>query len=109
MLKKTVPTLIAVALTFGIVQLAHAQKNYTDGADIYSGNAHTKNSETQSSAARQGKFDPYTEGAKKSAGANLTSSGTPAKSGKFDPYTDGAKTGKFDPYTEGAKSDKPEE
>jgi hypothetical protein len=41
------------------------------------------------SANKQGKFDPYTEG---------------AKSGKFDPYSEGAKSGKFDPYSEGAKS-----
>jgi len=121
MLKKTVPTLIVAALAaFGTVQIAHAQKNYTDGGDLYGG-AHTKGNKAQGSAAKQGKFDPYTEGANKSTKANLNPNSTSAKtgkvdpytegakSGKFDPYTDGAKSGKFDPYTEGTKADKPKE
>ena len=78
MLKKTVPTLIVAALAaFGATQFAYAQKNYTEGGDLYSG-SHTK----------------------KKASPNQS----PAKSGKFDPYTDGAKAGKADPYTDGAKA-----
>ena len=91
MLKKTVPTLIVATLAaLGTMQLAHAQKNYTEGGDLYSG-AHTKD-KTKQNAAKSGKFDPYTDGAK--AG------------GKYDPYTDGARSGKFDPFVDGAKSDK---
>lgn len=132
MLKKTVPALIVALAAFGGVQLAHAQKNYTEGGDTYTGNAHTKN-KVQSGAAKQGKFDTYTDGAKqgkfdtytdganKSTKAELNPAGTTAKTGKADPYTDGAKAGKFDtfsdgaragkfdPYSEGAKSDKPKD
>lgn len=39
--------------------------------------------------AKDGKFDPYTDG---------------TRAGKFDPYTDGARAGKFDPYTDGANA-----
>jgi hypothetical protein len=110
MLKKTVPTLIVAALAaLGTMQVAHAQKNYTDGGDLYSG-AHSKDkANPNQTAAKSGKFDPYTDGAKKSTKSELAPSKKAdpytdgAKSGKFDPYTDGAKSGKFDPYTDGAK------
>lgn len=113
MLKKTVPTLIVAALTaLGAVQLAHAQKNYTDGGDLYSG-SHTKNkANANQNAAKSGKFDPYTDGAKKSTRTDLAPNKKVdpytdgAKSGKPDPYLDGAKVGKADPYTDGAKSGK---
>ena len=103
MLKKIVPTLIVAALTsLGAMQLAHAQKNYTDGGDLYSG-SHSKNkANPNQNPAKSGKFDPYTDGAKKSTKSDL------APSKKADPYTDGAKSGKFDPYTDGAKSGKPD-
>jgi hypothetical protein len=99
LLKKTVPTLIVAAMAaLGTMQLAHAQKNYTEGGDLYGG-AHTKD-KTKQNAAKSGKFDPYSDGAKKSTKSEL------APSKKADPYTDGAKTGKFDTYTDGAKSGK---
>lgn len=104
MLKKTVPTLIVAALTaLGAVQLAHAQqKNYTDGGDLYSG-SHSKNkANPNQNPAKSGKFDPYTDGAKKSTRTDL------APNKKADPYTDGAKSGKPDPYLDGAKSGKPD-
>lgn len=101
MLKKTVPTLIVAALAaLGTMNLAHAQKNYTDGGDIHSG-SHTKKASPHANAAKSGKFDPYTDGAKKSTRADLAPK-------KADPYTDGAKAGKFDPHTDGAKSGKPD-
>jgi hypothetical protein len=111
MLKKSVPTLIFAALAaLGTAQIAHAQKNYTEGGDTYSA-GHTKKAKPQGSAAKQGKFDPYTQGAKSSTKSDLSATGkatdptgSAAKQGKFDPYTEGAKQGKFDPYTEGAKS-----
>ncbi|AOY94277.1 hypothetical protein BKK79_19080 [Cupriavidus sp. USMAA2-4] len=102
MLKKTVSTLALATLAFtAMAPLAHAQKNYTEGGDLYGGahSAQKKKTDPTGSAARKGKFDPYSEGArKKSTEANLN----PA-AGKADPYTDGAKAGKFDPYTDGAK------
>ncbi len=101
MLKKTVPTLIVAALAgLGTMQLAHAQKNYTDGGDIHSG-SHTKKASPHTNTAKSGKFDPYTDGAKKSTQTDLALK-------KADPYTDGAKVGKADPYTDGAKSGKPD-
>jgi hypothetical protein len=113
MFKKTVPTLIAVAAiaataALGTASLAQAQtKNYTEGGDLYSG-SHTKTN-PNANTAKSGKFDPYTDGAKKSTRSNLApgKKADPytdgAKTGKADPYTDGAKTGKADPYTDGAK------
>lgn len=102
MLKKTVPTLIVAALAaLGATQV-YAQKNYTEGGDIHSG-SHTKKAGPNQGAAKSGKFDPYTDGAKQSTKSDLTSSGK-----KFDPNTDGAKAGKFDPYTDGAKAGKPD-
>jgi len=84
-----------------------AQKNYTDGGDLYGG-AHAPTGKetpakqgqkkTQTPSQRSGKFDPYTEGshAKTSNGSVQKSTGDDpqlpddvAKSGKFDPYTDG--------------------
>ncbi|AGW89735.1 MULTISPECIES: hypothetical protein [Cupriavidus] len=102
MLKKTVPTLIVAALAaLGATQV-YAQKNYTEGGDIHSG-SHTKKAGPNQGAAKSGKFDPYTDGAKQSTKSDLTSSGK-----KFDPNTDGAKAGKFDTYTDGAKAGKPD-
>ena len=121
MLKKTVPALIVAALTaVGAVQLAHAQKNYTEGGDLYSGSRSKDKANPNQNPAKSGKFDPYTDGAKKSTRSDLTQrkadpytdgarGGTRdpyldgARTGKPDPYTDGAKTGKADPYTDGAK------
>lgn len=110
MLKKSVPTLIVAALAaLGATQV-HAQKNYTEGGDLYSG-SHAKKAGPNQSAAKSGKFDPYTDGARQSTKSELTNSGKKfdpntdgAKSGKFDPYTEGAKAGKADPYTDGAKA-----
>lgn len=111
MLKKTVSTLIVAALAaLGATQV-YAQKNYTEGGDLYGG-SHTKKANPNQNPSKSGKFDPYTDGAKQSTKSDLTdSSGKKfdpntdgAKSGKFDPYTDGAKAGKFDPYTDGAKA-----
>lgn len=102
MLTKTVPTLIVAALAaLGATQV-YAQKNYTEGGDIHSG-SHTKKAGPNQGAAKSGKFDPYTDGAKQSTKSDLTSSGK-----KFDPNTDGAKAGKFDTYTDGAKAGKPD-
>ncbi|RDK11117.1 hypothetical protein [Cupriavidus lacunae] len=110
MLKKTVPTLIVAALAaLGATQV-YAQKNYTEGGDLYGG-SHTKKASPHQNPAKSGKFDPYTDGAKQSTKSELTNSGKKvdpntdgAKAGKFDPYTDGAKAGKADPYTDGAKA-----
>ncbi|MEM5274263.1 hypothetical protein VSR17_04395 [Cupriavidus taiwanensis] len=110
MLKKSIPTLIVAALAALGATQAHAQKNYTDGGDLYSG-GHTKKAGPNQNPAKSGKFDPYTDGARQSTKSDLTSSDKKfdpntdgAKSGKFDPYTDGAKTGKADPYTDGVKA-----
>jgi len=114
MLKKTVSTMALAALAFSaMVPLAHAQKNYTDGGDLYGG-AHSaqKKAKPNQAPARSGKFDPYSEGAKKSTQADLNPAGKAdpytdgAKAGKFDPYSDGAKAGKADPHTDGAKAGK---
>jgi len=102
MLKKSVPTLIVAAMAaFGTVQLAHAQKNYTEGGDLYGGGHTKKKANPNTNAAKSGKFDTYTDGAKQSTQSDLNANGK-----KFDPYSEGAKTGKSDPYTEGAKSGK---
>ncbi|QYY32780.1 hypothetical protein K2O51_18685 [Cupriavidus pinatubonensis] len=112
MLNKTIPTLIIAGLAaFGVTQAANAQKNYTDGGDLYGGSHAAKKVSPNSGAAKSGKFDPYTDGAKQSTRSSLNASekrfdpySEGAKAGKYDPYTDGAKTGKFDPYTDGAKA-----
>ncbi|SDD82627.1 hypothetical protein SAMN05216345_11767 [Cupriavidus sp. YR651] len=112
MLKKTIPTLIIAApAAFGVTRAANAQKNYTDGGDLYGGSHATKKVLPNSGAAKSGKFDPYTDGRRQSTRFNLNASdkrfdphSEGAKSGQFDPYTDGAKAGKFDPYTDGAKA-----
>ena len=79
---------------------ASAQKNYTDGGDLYGGahapvtkdaQAPAKSGKHKHSASRSGKFDPYSEGAQTKS--NLT----PQKKGADD----AAHAGKFDPYTEG--------
>ncbi|MCY1284108.1 hypothetical protein D9M69_199290 [compost metagenome] len=108
MFKRIAPALAAAALVALGPQIAHAQKNYTDGGDLYSG-SHTDKT-TDQSPTKAGKFDPYAEGRKQSNKARLPGSGSTAepkassaRSGKFDPYSEGAKSGKFDPYTEGAK------
>ncbi|SDD82458.1 hypothetical protein SAMN05216345_11760 [Cupriavidus sp. YR651] len=83
---------------------AGAQKNYTDGGDLYGG-AHSATKGKQApakqvkdqGASRTGKFDPYTEGARTKgnlAPAQKFPDERPqpddvAKAGKFDPYTDG--------------------
>ena len=112
MIRKIVPILAAASLAVLGAQAVQAQKNYTDGGDLYGG-SHAAKSKTQNQA-KSGKPDPQTDGAKQSTKAGLAESrerpdtGTSgARSGKFDPYSEGAKAGKFDPYTEGAK--KPEE
>ncbi|SOY58174.1 hypothetical protein [Cupriavidus taiwanensis] len=110
MLKKSIPPLIVAALAALGATQAYAQKNYTEGGDLYSG-SHTKKAGPNQGAAKSGKFDPYTDGAKQSTKSELTNSGKKfdpntdgAKAGKYDPYTDGAKAGKADPYTDGAKA-----
>jgi hypothetical protein len=84
---------------------AGAQKNYTDGGDLYGGahapvpkdaqapakkNAH-KEVAQKGGAAHSGKFDPYTEGAH--TNSNLApqkkTTDNAARSGKFDPYSEG--------------------
>ncbi|MBP0630816.1 MULTISPECIES: hypothetical protein [unclassified Cupriavidus] len=110
MLKKSIPSLIIAALTaVGMTQLSHAQKNYTEGADLYGGSHAAKKLSPDADAAKASKFDSYTDGAKQSTGSHLNASNKPfdpysegAKAGRNDPYTDGAKTGKFDPYADGA-------
>jgi len=82
-----------------------AQKNYTDGGDLYGGSHAPDAKETpakqakKSTAHRSGKFDPYTDGTHAKSHlappAKTTPDGRPqpddvAKMGKFDPYTDGA-------------------
>lgn len=112
MLNKTIPTpIIAGLAAFGVTQAANAQKNYTDGGDLYGGSHTAKKVSPNSGAAKSGKFDPYTDGAKQSTRSSLNASekrfdpySEGAKAGKYDPYTDGAKTGKSDPYTDGAKT-----
>jgi len=65
MLKKTVTTLtIAAIAAFGATQFAYAQKNYTEGGDLYGGSHTKKNANHNTNAAKSGKFDPYTDGAK---------------------------------------------
>ncbi|WER44718.1 hypothetical protein CupriaWKF_10220 [Cupriavidus sp. WKF15] len=112
MVRKIVPILTAASLAALGTQVVHAQKNYTDGGDLYGG-SHAAKSKTQNQA-KAGKPDPYTDGAKQSTKAGLAEGGnkpdtgtSAARSGKFDPYSEGAKSGKFDPYTEGVK--KPDE
>ncbi|MFJ4289833.1 hypothetical protein ACIP1U_08605 [Cupriavidus sp. NPDC089707] len=112
MLKKTVSTLIVAAFAAVGATQVYAQKNYTDGGDLYGGSHTKKQASPNQNPAKSGKFDPYTDGAKQSTRSDLTNSGQKkfdpntdgAKSGKFDPYTDGAKAGKYDPYTDGAKA-----
>jgi len=100
MFKKTVPTLTIAALSaFGAMQFAYAQKNYTEGGDLYSGNHSSKKADPNTNAAKSGKFDPYTDGAKQSTRSDLNATGK-----QFDPYSEGAKSGKFDPYSDGAKA-----
>jgi|GEM_PF-1392983 len=80
-----------------------AQKNYTDGGDLYGG-AHT-GAEKQTASKhpkkhdtnRSGKFDPYSEGAR------TTTHLAPAKKlpDERPQPDDVARSGKFDPYTEG--------
>ncbi|CAG2151555.1 hypothetical protein [Cupriavidus numazuensis] len=108
MIRKIIPILAAASLSALGAQSVLAQKNYTDGGDLYGGSHAPKpKSEDQ---AKSGKFDSNTEGAKQSTKAGLAGNGaTPdantsgARSGNFDPYSEGAKSGKFDPYTDGAK------
>ncbi len=80
-----------------------AQKNYTDGGDLYGGSHAPAGQETPAKQAqkpevrRTDKYDPYTDGARTKS--NLAPAkrlpdehpqpGDVAKSGKFDPYTDG--------------------
>lgn len=98
----------AVLATFAVLLSlpVGAQKNYTDGGDLYGGSRAPDAKETPAKQAakpathRSGKFDPYTEGAHtKSHLAPVPAKTLPdahpqpddvAKSGKFDPYTDGA-------------------
>ncbi len=103
MLKTTVPTWIATLTalaTLGAAPLAHAQKNYTEGGDLYGGSHTKKQANPKQNAAKSGKFDPYTDGANKSTRSDLNDSkqvnpkADANKSGKFDPYSDGAKAGK---------------
>lgn len=96
MIRKIIPILAAASLSVLGAQSVLAQKNYTDGGDLYGGSHAPKpKSEDQ---AKSGKFDSNPEGAKQSTKAGLAGNGaTPdantssARSGKFDPYTDGAK------------------
>jgi len=80
---------------------ASAQKNYTDGGDLYGGahapvskdaQAPAKKNAHKGSASHSGKFDPYTEGAH-----TKSDLAPPQKKA-----TDAARSGKFDPYSEGA-------
>jgi hypothetical protein len=81
---------------------ASAQKNYTDGGDLYGG-AHApvpkdaqspaaKKTAHKTSASHSGKFDPYTEGAntKSNLAPQKKATDNAARSGKFDPYSEGA-------------------
>ncbi|WP_084004126.1 hypothetical protein [Cupriavidus pauculus] len=101
--KLVLSVLTAAAMVALSVSTAHAQKNYTDGGDLYGG-AHAATTEKPSSskdtkkpsAQRSGKFDPYTEGAQKGA-----SSGAKKFPDERPQPDDVARSGKFDPYTEG--------
>jgi len=68
---------LAAALATGYAQAA-GPKDSTFPGDKYGYNLRSAN----------GKFDPFTEG---------------ARVGKTDPFTEGARAGKFDPFTEGAR------
>lgn len=96
---------LAAIVALLLASPASAQKNYTDGGDLYGGShppptkeSPAKQSQKKSSAQRSGKFDPYTEGTRtggQSHAAKLAPEDPPplpdnvAKTGKFDPYTDG--------------------
>jgi len=80
---------------------ASAQKNYTDGGDLYGGahapvpkdaQAPAKKTANKGSASHSGKFDPYTEGAhtKSNLASQKKATDDTARSGKFDPYSEGA-------------------
>lgn len=94
----TMTAIVALA-----VPVAYAQKNYTDGGDLYGGShaaTATKSSSPKGtkkpSAQRSGKFDPYTDGARK----DRSSSERKFPDERPQP-DDVARSGKFDPYTEG--------
>jgi hypothetical protein len=104
-----IPSLLAIAAMAALALTAlpaSAQKNYTDGGDLYGG-AHAPvpkdarapaktskhKSTTSSAASRSGKFDPYSEGAhtKSNLAPEKKTGDEAARSGKFDPYSEGAK------------------
>jgi len=104
MKRKLAPSaMAAVVMSALAVSAAHAQKNYTDGGDLYGG-AHAATGKAapakdarKSSIQRSGKFDPYTDGIHEqpaSSGAKKFPDERPqpddvARSGKFDPYSEG--------------------
>ena len=96
-------TLVATAAVVALLAApAMAQKNYTDGGDLYGG-SHTTKAKPSSpekgkeGASKAGNFDPYTDGVRtksNAAPAKKLPDERPqpddvARSGKFDPYTDG--------------------
>ncbi|SDP72187.1 hypothetical protein SAMN04488595_11830 [Ralstonia sp. 25mfcol4.1] len=103
MRKLALSAMAAVVMGSLAVSAAHAQKNYTDGGDLYGG-AHAATGKAapskeakKSSTQRSGKFDPYTDGVREktaSSGAKKFPDERPqpddvARSGKFDPYSEG--------------------
>lgn len=86
---------------------ALAQKNYTDGGDLYGGAHADGKSKASLDAARPGKFNPAPGDTKRSSRADLAH--TPQKPDAEEPARSGAKgtaarSGKFDPYTEGTRA-----
>lgn len=100
--KLVLSAMTGLAMASLAASAAHAQKNYTDGGNLYGGahaataNPSPSKDTKKPSAQRSGKFDPYTEGAhgKASAGAKKFPDERPqpddvARSGKFDPNSEG--------------------
>ncbi|WP_454763266.1 hypothetical protein [Cupriavidus campinensis] len=86
---------------------AFAQKNYTDGGDLYGGSHSATKPKSGDNPSKAGKFDPYTDGARAATGAKLTH--TPQTPDEEQPARNGAagannRTGPFDPNTEGART-----
>lgn len=101
--KLALSAMAAVVMGSLAVSAAHAQKNYTDGGDLYggahapTGNAAPSKEAKKSSTQRSGKFDPYTDGVRE----KTTSSAAKKFPDERPQPDDVARSGKFDPYSEG--------
>lgn len=92
-------TLVAAVVALLSVP-AIAQKNYTDGGDLYGGSHTAKTMPSspekgQEGSNKAGNFDPYTDGVRTKSNA------APAKKlpDERPQPDDVARSGKFDPYT----------